>query len=62
MTIGELIENLKALPQDMEITLLDKEHQVPLDIVQISRGRWTNDEDEFVQDDENGSIAVIVPW
>jgi len=62
MTVGELKTLLAALPDDMEITTLDKEHQVPHDITQVSRGRWTNDDDEFVQDDEDGPIAVIVPW
>jgi len=62
MTVGELKALLATLPDDMEITTLDKEHQVPHDITQVSRGRWTNDDDEFVQDDEDGPIAVIVPW
>jgi hypothetical protein len=67
MTVGELKALLAALPEDMAITILDKEHQVPYDITMVSRGRWAGDykdfsDDEFVQDDENGDIAVIVPW
>ena len=70
MTVGELKALLATLPEDMEITVLDKENEVPEDIVQVSRGRWTgedddldfDDENQFVQDDEAGDIAVIVTW
>jgi hypothetical protein len=75
MTVAELIESLKALPQDIQIMMLDSERESPVDIVQVSRGSWgeqiEDDEDfdlddmnsgEFIQDDENGDIAVLVTW
>lgn len=79
MTVGELIESLKALPQDMEIQVINKDRQDPVDIVTVSRGSWSDDtsdltddelddwepsdeEPEFVQDDETGKIAVLVTW
>ena len=79
MTVGELIESLKALPQDMEIQVLNTEFMSPVDIVQVSRGSWSDDtsdltdeelddwepsdeDPEFVQDDETGKIAVLVTW
>ena len=79
MTVGELIESLKTLPQDMEIQVLNTEFMSPVDIVQVSRGSWSDDtsdltdeelddwepsdeEPEFVQDDETGKIAVLVTW
>jgi hypothetical protein len=40
MTVAELIESLKALPQDMQIMMLDSERESPVDIVQVSRGTW----------------------
>ena len=73
MTVSELIKALQALPQDMKVQVLDSEEGGPVDIVQLSRGSWTSDydadEDEFdlddahfIQDDENGKIAVLVTW
>jgi hypothetical protein len=79
MTVAELIESLKALPQDMKIQVMTSEGEGPNDIVQVSRGTWSNDIDpedideddaiedyqnneEFVQDDETGKIAVLVTW
>lgn len=79
MTVAELIKELQALPQDMQIMMLDSEREAPVDIVQVSRGTWSDDtsdlsddeldnwepsdaEPEFVQDDENGKIAVLVTW
>jgi len=75
MTVAELIKELQALPQDMQIMMLDSERESPVDIVQVSRGSWggslDDDEDmdlddmmdaEFNQDDENGDIAVLVTW
>ena len=77
MTVAELIESLKALPQDMKIQVMTSEGEGPNDIVQVSRGSWgeqlEDDEDiedgfepmidgEFHQDDENGKIAVLVVW
>ena len=79
MTVAELIKELQALPQDMQIMMLDSEREAPVDIVQVSRGTWSDDtsdlsddeldnwepsdeEPEFIQDDENGKIAVLVIW
>ena len=77
MTVAELIKELQALPQDIQVMMLDSERESPVDIVQVSRGSWggqlEDDEDiedgfesmidgEFHQDDENGSIAVLVTW
>jgi hypothetical protein len=77
MTVAELIKELQALPQDLQIMMLDSERESPVEIVQVSRGSWVsefddepddgfemafNEGDEFVQDDENGEIAVLVTW
>ena len=77
MTVAELIKELQALPQDIQIMMLDSERESPVEIVQVSRGSWggplEDDEDiedgfesmidgEFNQDDENGDIAVLVTW
>lgn len=75
MTVAELIKELQALPQDIQIMMLDSERESPVEIVQVSRGSWgeqlDEDEDfdlddmgngEFIQDDENGKIAVLVTW
>jgi hypothetical protein len=43
MTVSELIKALQALPQDMEIQVLDSEEDGPVDIVQVSRGTWGGD-------------------
>jgi hypothetical protein len=75
MTVGELIKELQTLPQDMEIMVISGEYrQDPVDITVVSRGRWTaegldigdyvdfDDENRFVQDDEGGTVAVLVTW
>ena len=89
MTVAELIESLKTLPQDMQIMMLDSERESPVEIVQVSRGSWgetlnermiasmkedgaSEDEidnfdeyyadEEFVQNDHDGEIAVLVTW
>ncbi len=75
MTVAELIKELQALPQDIQIMMLDSDRESPVEIVQVSRGSWgerlEDDEDfdldvmnngEFIQDDDNGSIAVLVTW
>jgi hypothetical protein len=67
MTVGELIESLKTLPQDMEIMVINKHRHDPVDITLVSRGGWGVDPDDeyeerFIQDDENGDIAVLVTW
>ena len=40
MTVAELIESLKALPQDMEVMMLDSDRESPVEIIQVSRGTW----------------------
>ena len=40
MTVAELIKELQALPQDMQIMMLDSERESPVEIVQVSRGTW----------------------
>jgi hypothetical protein len=57
MTVSELIKALQALPQDMKVQVLDSEDGGPVDIVQVSRGTWSNDvesadldEDEDIED------------
>ena len=70
MTVAELIESLKALPQDINVQVMTSEGEGPNDIVQVSRGTWSNDidpqdndeEPEFIQDDNTGKIAVLVTW
>jgi hypothetical protein len=82
MTVGELKALLENLPDGMQISVLDKERESPIDIVQLSRGSWgypveidtTNLHDdeiaeeyweqdqEFLQDDDNGKIAVLGTW
>ena len=81
MTVAELIESLKELPQDMEIMVMNPDKDAPMDITLVSRGRWGSaesddgvddddldpildswDDPEFIQDDENGNIAVLVTW
>jgi len=79
MTVSELIKELQALPQDIQVMMLDSDRESPVEIVQVSRGTWSDDtsdltddelddwepsdEDaEFIQDDENGKIAVLVVW
>ena len=52
MTVAELIESLKELPQDMEIMVMNPDSEEPRDITLVSRGRWTDsdglDEDTVV--------------
>ena len=89
MTVAELIESLKALPQDMQIMMLDSDRESPVEIVQVSRGSWGEtlnermvasmeedgasedtidnfdeyyDDEEFVQNDHDGEIVVLVTW
>jgi hypothetical protein len=82
MTVAELIESLKTLPQDMEVMMLDSDRESPVEIVQVSRGSWGypveidtselhddeiaeeywEQDQEFMQDDENGKIVVLVTW
>lgn len=79
MTVAQLIESLKDLPQDMEIQVMTSEGAGPVDIVDVSRGTWASeldpediedgfesmidpDDDEFIHDDEDGKIAVLITW
>ena len=75
MTVAELIKELQTLPQDMEVMVIDDECETPVEIVQVSRGSWqddldydndefltSNEDGGFVQDDENGKVAVLVTW
>jgi len=40
MTVAELIKELQALPQDIQIMMLDSERESPVEIIQVSRGTW----------------------
>jgi hypothetical protein len=54
MTVAELIESLKALPQDINVQVMTSEGEGPNDIVQVSRGTWSNDvEPEDLDADED---------
>jgi hypothetical protein len=55
MTVAELIKELQALPQDIQIMMLDSDRESPVEIVQVSRGTWGADlaeEQEELRDDE----------
>ena len=89
MTVAELIKELQALPQDIQIMMLDSDRESPVEIVQVSRGSWGAtlnermvasmeedgasedtidnfdeyyDDDEFVQNDHDGEIVVLITW
>jgi hypothetical protein len=89
MTVAELIKELQALPQDIQIMMLDSDRESPVEIVQVSRGSWGEtlnermvasmeedgasedtidnfdeyyDDEEFVQNDHDGEIVVLVTW
>ena len=59
MTVAELIKELQALPGDMKVQVLDSERGDPED---IEDGFESMINGEFIQDDENGQIAVLVIW
>jgi hypothetical protein len=59
MTVSELIKALQALPQDINIQVMTSEGDGPSDIVQVSRGTWSNDIDE--EDLEEGFESMIDP-
>jgi len=56
--------------------VINEDRQDPVDIVTVSRGSWSDECDEediepdydslvdpeFVQDDESGTVAVLVTW
>lgn len=57
MTVAELIKELQALPQDINVQVMTSEGEGPNDIVQVSRGTWSNDidpqdidEDDAIED------------
>jgi hypothetical protein len=51
MTVDELIEKLKALPGDMKVQVLDSERGDPEDIVDLTRGTWSNDTSDLTDDE-----------
>ena len=51
MTVSELIKELQALPQDMKVQVLDPERGDPEDIVQVSRGTWSDDTSDLTDDE-----------
>ena len=54
MTVAELIESLKTLPQDINVQVMTSEGEGPNDIVQVSRGTWSNEvESEDLDADED---------
>ena len=54
MTVAELIKELQALPQDINGQVMTSEGEGPNDIVQVSRGTWSNDvEPEDLDADED---------
>lgn len=70
MTVDELIKKLTALPGNMEVVVVDNEGNVQ-DVAAFTRGSWTTQvddhtdleyEDEFIQDEVEGELAVIVVW
>jgi hypothetical protein len=66
MTVSELIKALQALPQDINIQVMTSEGEGPNDIVQVSRGTWSNDVesadlDEDDADLEEGFESMIDP-
>lgn len=57
MTVSELIKALQALPQDINVQVMTSEGEGPNDIIQVSRGTWSNDidpqdidEDDAIED------------
>ena len=51
MTVSELIAALQALPGDMKVQVLDSERGDPEDIVQLTRGTWSNDTSDLSDDE-----------
>ena len=61
MTVSELIKALQALPQDMEVMMLDSDRESPVDIIQVSRGTWgldLADEQDARLEDEYGDEEI----
>ena len=51
MTVGELKALLATLPDDMKIQVLDSDRGDPEDIVQLTRGTWSNDTADLSDDE-----------
>jgi hypothetical protein len=67
MTVSELIKALQALPQDINVQVMTSEGDGPSDIVQVSRGTWSNDidpedidEDDAIEDYQNDEEPEFV--
>jgi len=51
MTVGELKALLATLPDDMKIQVLDSDQGDPEDIVDLTRGTWSNDTSDLTDDE-----------
>ena len=51
MTVSELIAALQTLPGDMKVQVLDSERGDPEDIVELTRGTWSNDTSDLSDDE-----------
>ena len=51
MTVAELIKELQALPQDIQVMMLDSDRESPVEIVQVSRGTWSDDTSDLTDDE-----------
>ena len=51
MTVSELIKELQALPQDIQVMMLDSDRESPVEIVQVSRGTWSDDTSDLTDDE-----------
>ena len=51
MTVNELITALQALPGDMKVQVLDSDRGDPEDILELTRGTWSNDTSDLSDDE-----------
>lgn len=51
MTVNELITALQALPGDMKVQVLDSDRGDPEDILELTRGTWSNDTSDLTDDE-----------
>jgi hypothetical protein len=51
MTVNELIKALQALPGDMKVQVLDSDRGDPEDILELTRGTWSNDTSDLTDDE-----------
>ena len=51
MTVAELIKELQSLPQDIQVMMLDSDRESPVEIVQVSRGTWSDDTSDLTDDE-----------